>query len=480
MQVTRLLQTSAADDQLLVIAAMSFGVLAGLLLLLRRRRKQAETARLLQGAAGTPEPFVSGRRRAQAVTILFLIGIVIDLAIVASLFSQHDLIARAGAGERVTQAEALANDSRLETLGQLQVISLLATAVFFILWLDRARRNLPALGARDLKYGPGWVLFGFVVPLVNLVRPYQVVKEVWKASDPAAEDGTAATRERLPGSAAIGGWWVFWLLADGAARLANRYGSSQIESLDGLASLTRLFIAFEILRILAALLATRVVRGIDARQERKSQLVTTPGTALSTAEPAPVSGEMAEKAKEHLERGQVYASTHDHDYAIVEYNLAIGLDPRLAAAYYARGLSYHQKGNIDIALADYDMAVRLDPGLIEAYYNRGVLNGARGEYDRAIADFDRVLLHNPQDADAHYNRAIAYSNKGDYSRAIADLNKTIAFDPQCSDAYFLRGTIHHRIAESAKAAADLGKAVELGLGPTLQQEAEALLVRLQA
>ena len=43
---------------------------------------------------------------------------------------------------------------------------------------------LRAMGLRRLRWGRHWVVSGFLVPGLNLVRPYQVMREVWQGSHP--------------------------------------------------------------------------------------------------------------------------------------------------------------------------------------------------------------------------------------------------------------------------------------------------------
>jgi tetratricopeptide (TPR) repeat protein len=58
--------------------------------------------------------------------------------------------------------------------------------------------------------------------------------------------------------------------------------------------------------------------------------------------------------------------------AIVDYDDAIELDPKLALAHLNRGIALEAKGNTDLAIADYDEAIRLDPKLASAYSKRGI------------------------------------------------------------------------------------------------------------
>lgn len=86
------------------------------------------------------------------------------------------------------------------------VIWLLAVVPAYIvscLWLWRARANAEVLSASPHKRSRGWVWAGWLVPVVSLWFPYQVVRDVWRATE------TRWTQ------ALLGWWWAAWLL-DGA------------------------------------------------------------------------------------------------------------------------------------------------------------------------------------------------------------------------------------------------------------------------
>ena len=87
-----------------------------------------------------------------------------------------------------TAGEKAAHSVIGEVVFQIQMTLLAATAIAFMTWLYRCRANLRAFGTRHLRYSRNWAVFGFLIPVVNLVRPYQVVREVWQASDPDTTD----------------------------------------------------------------------------------------------------------------------------------------------------------------------------------------------------------------------------------------------------------------------------------------------------
>jgi tetratricopeptide (TPR) repeat protein len=51
----------------------------------------------------------------------------------------------------------------------------------------------------------------------------------------------------------------------------------------------------------------------------------------------------------------------EHDHAIDDYNKAIEINPKDAAAYYNRGNAYEKKGDKARAIADFSKAIEINP-----------------------------------------------------------------------------------------------------------------------
>lgn len=101
--------------------------------------------------------FTSGRSLARLVIILLVLCVLVDLIALALNNSQIAL---------------------------LQLAAYLISGVFFLIWIYRVHRNLPALGVRRPRFSPRWAVGWFFVPILNLFRPYDVVRELWKESNP--------------------------------------------------------------------------------------------------------------------------------------------------------------------------------------------------------------------------------------------------------------------------------------------------------
>jgi uncharacterized protein DUF4328 len=93
-------------------------------------------------------------------------------------------------------------------------------AAAFLPWLHQVRANLRALGARRLRFRREWTYLGFAVPGLNLYRPYQVVSEIWRGSDPVT--GNPLDWQHLRTSRLVLAWWVLlvaWLSLEGISTL---------------------------------------------------------------------------------------------------------------------------------------------------------------------------------------------------------------------------------------------------------------------
>jgi tetratricopeptide (TPR) repeat protein len=169
-------------------------------------------------------------------------------------------------------------------------------------------------------------------------------------------------------------------------------------------------------------------------------------------------------------RGYAWQAKGDFDRAFADYGEAIRLDPKYATAYQDRGSAWESKGDYDRAIADYNEAIRLDPKHAKTYQDRGNAWRAKGDFDRAIADYDEAIRLDPRSAQAQLSPqyALAYTSrggawlaKGDFNRAIADYGEALRLDPKNAGAYFARGRANLASGALPKALADLNQASEL-------------------
>ena len=160
--------------------------------------------------------------------------------------------------------------------------SFLAAATAFLAWLFQARVNLRAFGVRRLRFARVWSVAGFLVPVLNLVRPYQVVQEVWQASDPASADAFNWKSLRVPQLLRV--WWIAALGCAGLQLLAFLVGLGAGTSLSRLQLAVGLHLAANLAVGAAAVLTCFVVKSVSEAQEEKweqSRPVPAPTTRTS-------------------------------------------------------------------------------------------------------------------------------------------------------------------------------------------------------
>jgi tetratricopeptide (TPR) repeat protein len=66
-----------------------------------------------------------------------------------------------------------------------------------------------------------------------------------------------------------------------------------------------------------------------------------------------------------------------------------------AEALSKRGEAKRRKGDLDGALADFDIAIELQPGLAAGYSGRGLVKQSKGDLDGALLDLNRALKLRP-------------------------------------------------------------------------------------
>ncbi|MFC9895223.1 DUF4328 domain-containing protein [Nocardia sp. NPDC127579] len=108
-------------------------------------------------------------------------------------------------------------------LAGMQWLALLAAAIVFTAWLWRARRNAEALCTARHHLPIGWVIGGWICPIVSFWFPAWILTDVVRASDPRTPPDTADLSQRPVDGLVIGWWLMFmltWVLAIVAAPLS--------------------------------------------------------------------------------------------------------------------------------------------------------------------------------------------------------------------------------------------------------------------
>ena len=157
-------------------------------------------------------------------------------------------------------------------VGFAQFALYVAIAVLFIVWFHRAYANLHALGAEYLRWGKGWAIGAWFVPILNLWRPKQIANDIWRASDPNAPPHQASSWRDKDVPAVFQWWWAAFLVTNWIGNVAGR-GVWTADTPTELARSAGVHVISNAFDILAAVLAVVVVARTTSRQdERASRL----------------------------------------------------------------------------------------------------------------------------------------------------------------------------------------------------------------
>lgn len=146
--------------------------------------------------------------------------------------------------------------SRMGTLSWPQLLMFIVLGTVFLNWIFRTSTNLHALSNESMEYTPGWSVGWFFVPFLNLIKPYQAMKEIWEV-----------VHCRQPVShTLIGVWWGLWLVGNVSSQVAMRL-IGEADNLEEYNASLQVFMASDAVGVLLNIVAITLVYRISTTFE---------------------------------------------------------------------------------------------------------------------------------------------------------------------------------------------------------------------
>ena len=196
-----------------------------------------------------------------AVICLGITGFIAFVAMIHHL-SGYGLISEAEQGV-LTVAEGNDFDGASVAIALFTVLAYIPTGIAYLAWFSRTVDNIPSLGGGIPSVTPRWSIGWWFVPILSLVRPYQIAREL---------HDRMATETKVGGVGLLRAWWITFVGADVLAviviaqprahtlvDLGNRFGLRAVSDA-----------AFGV----AAILAIMVLRRIQTRAEERAARAT--------------------------------------------------------------------------------------------------------------------------------------------------------------------------------------------------------------
>jgi hypothetical protein len=172
------------------------------------------------------------------------------LAVVAALWGAADL--EPGSSQlRLAGVGLLA----MSACGLIQLIVYIAIVVLFLRLLYKAVQKARDFSTPFSYVSPGWAVGYWFIPLMNLYRPLEVVKALFKAC--AAQAGADAKPKA--GEQLLGAWWAFWILGNIVSWIFFRM-DTDMSTQAGIVTYVEFDLGLNLLLIAGALLFMQVVK----------------------------------------------------------------------------------------------------------------------------------------------------------------------------------------------------------------------------
>lgn len=117
-------------------------------------------------------------------------------------------VARDGGTIGISEAED--KYDAFNTVSGLSALVGVAIVIAFLVWFHRAYTNAAGLTGQPLRYGTGWSVGAWFIPVFNLWRPKQIANDIWRAGDPKAQGNVGWNA--LPVAGLLHWWWTIWIL----------------------------------------------------------------------------------------------------------------------------------------------------------------------------------------------------------------------------------------------------------------------------
>jgi hypothetical protein len=198
----------------------------------------------------------NGQRAKNAITLIWIV-LAFEIVALISGYLQYDLLQTVANGGEILTETATANDNREQIIAILYMIAFIVSAITFIQWFRRAYYNLH-LKVNHLSHTEGWAAGSWFVPVVNLYRPYQIMKEMYQETMELLTKKGIGFNHTFSTNA-LGWWWTLWIISKIIGQFIFRY-SLKAESIDELTVSTFASMIINIIGIPLALITVKVIK----------------------------------------------------------------------------------------------------------------------------------------------------------------------------------------------------------------------------
>jgi predicted nucleic acid-binding Zn ribbon protein len=228
----------------------------------------------------------NNNQRAKNIITIFSILFVLNVISIISDLLQYSML---NSIEGFSLEEAELNDSRQRIISIITFGIYILCYIFFILWFRRAYYNLHQV-VKHLEHTEGWAAGAWFVPILNLFRPYQIMRELYIETENYICKVKSDYKKKL-NVTFVGIWWTLWIIASFLERIGMRL-NMDAETLEEITRATKINLANEFFTIPLCLIIIKVIKDynnverelFEIEKNKNLEVTDNPNEVITTTE----------------------------------------------------------------------------------------------------------------------------------------------------------------------------------------------------
>lgn len=169
----------------------------------------------------------SNEQKGKKVILSFKINILLSLLILGSIIWQY-MIIQEFPNNHPIPIEILSTPEQIQNIIHVGVLlSTITCCIIFLLWFKREYHNLHTINPK-LKYKEAWAIWSWFIPVINLWRPYQIMKEIYIHATTTEKKEIHPEEEEIITTPIIDLWWLLWIASNVLSQVNNRLPETTI------------------------------------------------------------------------------------------------------------------------------------------------------------------------------------------------------------------------------------------------------------
>jgi tetratricopeptide (TPR) repeat protein len=153
--------------------------------------------------------------------------------------------------------------------------------------------------------------------------------------------------------------------------------------------------------------------------------------------------------------GKSYEERQEFSNAIIEYKMALKVNPQAPGLHYALGNVYWLSGHYDDAKPEFEAELQITPEDYLSTWKLGNIYLHKRDYDNALPLLQKAIDEHPTLGLAYRDMGKLYMQTNDNEHALECLKKVVQLDPNEPNPHFLLATTYRHMGNTAEAQAEM-------------------------